>query len=569
MSNGDSIDPLVAFARRFGAPADRTDAAELVEALGEGEAPTDGFADALAATVADLDAEDENRRRAAARTLYEVAGVAPGPVCERGTELVAALDDPAARPYVAGALTTALEARGSLGTLVEDLSADAGGPSPSAAAVRYLSWIAKSDDRTAAAAESAVTEALTADDPAVREHASRFFAVAWEHRVAGREAAPALLDLTGDPNPKTRAHALTAVAHRVFADRDAGESPLVDPSGVVAAADEHLADEDRVRFNAVAALSESQHRVEEAGTRYWSDYADPELASGVVATLVDCLAEESEALRERVARVIEDVADSSPELLAEHADMLVDYGWNGNRPGWGRVRRAVVDVSAAHPAAFVPYAAEFVDRVGTEPARDTILVTGNIALADSEAVAEAVEVFVDRFTAPVSPTDRRPVGRALASFGRADSDAVPDWVEPLATAAEADDRERRRLARRNPIQAIAATDPDAAGRVLETVCSRVDEPDPVAQLVVLSGVADVAPDAAEPGVETLAALVRDADTTAAASAVETLYGLVDADDAGELLEPARDPVDRRRDAFDERVRSRADAIVEAVDETDR
>ncbi|QLH80327.1 hypothetical protein [Halosimplex pelagicum] len=561
-------DPLVAFARRFGAPADREDAAELVEAVGGGEAPTDGFADALEATVADLDAEDEDHRRAAARTLYEVAGVAPGPVRERGVEFVDALDDPAARPYVAGALTTALGGRGPVESLVEDLRPAVRESPPSPAAVRYLSWIAKRWSRDAAAAESAVAAALTADDPVVREHATRFFAVAWEHHVAGREAAPALLDRTEDENPTTRANALTAVGHRVFEYREADETPLVDPAAVVAAAADHLDEGERVRFNAVAVLAESEHHVEGDGERYWPDYVDNDLASRVVGRLVECLDGESEALERLSGRALADAARGSPEALADHADALVGYAWVDDRPAQGWIRRAVRRASDARPAAFVPHADAFVERVRNDPDRDAITVVGNVAAADLDVVAEAVDPLVDRFTAPVRPSDRRPVGQALASFYRADPDSVPDWVGPLAAATEAEDRERRRLARRNPLQAVAETDPDAAATVLATACSRLDEPGAVSQTAVLSGVGDVDRRAVEPAVGSLVALVRDGDAGVAGHAVQSLHGLVRLDGARDLLEPARDPVDRRREEFEGRTRDRADDVVAAVDDPD-
>lgn len=562
-------DPLVTFAGRFSAVDDRTDAEEAVAAATEDDEPTAAFADALGAVIADLDADGSERRREAARTLYELATVAPEPVRRRGVDVVDALDDPAARPYVAGALTTALEARGPVESLVESIRPAAAASPPSPSAVRYLSWLAKNWSRDVTAAESAMADALTAADPDVREYATRFFAVAWSHHVAGREAAPALLEAAfDDENPTTRANALTAVGNRVFEYRREDESPPVDPGAVVEAAADQLVDEERVRFNAVAVLAESEHYVEGESERYWPDYADEALTARVVGALVDCLVDGSEALGERAARALSEASQSSPAALADHADALVNYAWDGDRPGRGWIRRAVRRASAARPAAFTAHAPALVERVEDDPDRDAIAVVGNVAAADLDAVAGAIEPLVDRFTGPVAPMDRRPVGEALASFYRADPHAVPDWVGPLVAALDAEDSALRRRARRNPIQTIAEVDPEAAATVLATVCSRLDDPDAVAQMAVLSSAGDVDRRAAEPAVDTLVSLVRDGDAEVAGRAVETLHGLVGLDRGADLLEPARDPVARRRDEFEGRVRDRADAVVGAVDDPD-
>ncbi|ELY48391.1 HEAT repeat domain-containing protein [Natronorubrum sulfidifaciens] len=591
-------DPLVSFVGRFADADDRTQAAAILEEISvpdvEDASPDyvdDEFAreftDALDDVVAELKCEDETQRRDAAEILYEVSQFVPTPLCLRGPTLVTSLDDPTTRPYIAGVLTTVIDHRDSVVLAIEAVRSDIERSPSGVAAIpflsritkqrdstdeqssldvaplRFLSWIAKTHDNAVEPVEPAVTAALEADDPAAREYGSRFFAVTWEHYVGGNDAVGPLFALTDDENPRTRANALTALGHRSFTqlERNEHQQP-VDVERIVEAATAHLADADnRVRSNAAAVLSETEHEVVDEGLQCWPDYVDDELTELVVERLIDGLNSKHWGLQRQAARAVSGLERSCPDLLATYADALVEYGWTTDRPNQIQIKKAVAKTAKHHPDAFLPHARTFVESLDDRQGRWPLSVIEHIGTVDFDAVAPAVDLLVDQFMAPqTNRLIRQHVAAVLGSLYDGRPDAFPDWVEHLHAAVETDGRRGVR----KPFVAIAQRDPAAAASVFHELCSRLTEPDVSISWTTTYSLGQEDPAAIEPAIDVLVKHVLDGDVTTAANAVDVLYGIVKLETHHDLLEPARVPIERRLDEFDGRTRENAQTILETV-----
>ena len=177
--------PLVDFARRLQPDADATTADAVVETAATNRRAE--FESALYRLFANLTgASAPSVRRLSARAVYQLSEIVPGALVTYGlvtygTELIPALDDDPARPYIAGSLTHIVYEgmrgetfRSDREALVQDLARQIGTDTP-VSAVRYSSRIATRWDHIVPTVEPTTLHGLPTEHKPVRTEAARTF----------------------------------------------------------------------------------------------------------------------------------------------------------------------------------------------------------------------------------------------------------------------------------------------------------------------------------------------------------------------------------------------------------
>ncbi|MCS3663560.1 HEAT repeat protein [Salinibacter ruber] len=562
--------PLVDFARRLQPDADATTADAVVETAATNRRAE--FESALYRLFANLTgASAPSVRRWSARAVYQLSEIVPGALVTYGTELIPALDDDPARPYIAGSLTHIVYEgmrgetfRSDREALVQDLARQIG-TDTTVSAVRYLSRIATRWDRIVATVEPTLVDGLSSEDEAVRTAAVRAFATMWAHHLDGTDAIPPLLDCTCDSSPLVRAHAIAALGDIAFQDRGEEDTPVAATPEIIDAGTRLLTDDDeRARYDAAACFAEADYWVEYEGDRCWIETVDRNRIDAAVDALVEALDDPSTPVVRQAAVALHIYAGFETRALIPHVDRLVDYGWSV-QPNSTLIQRALKSLAADHLSALSDHSSFFLDRLRNHKDATAATILGRLAPADGEAAHSAVSSLTDLLGSP-KHTDRRTAAKALAEVHRVDSTLVPDYVEALTEAVDGTDVNTKPGMGWEPLATLAPDHPETATALACQAVDRLTEWPSPPDLRLVYKLGEANPHTISPVADRLIDLLDHDNTSVVGAAAKSLRGALMLDGSVQIPPSAAAALASRLDDLSRSARMDAERIIDVVRE---